>query len=91
MHVVGVSSLVILEVCRTVTKILTAQGILLDKTPDSGQQDFFRSLIDFGISSVIDFFVGMTIFILIRSKNMQFVKTRTTSSNHKDLFNQLTR
>ena len=91
MHVVGVLLLVILEVCRTVTKILTAQGILLDETLDSGQYDFFRSLIDFGISSVIDFFVGMTIFILIWSKNMQFVKARTISSNDQDLFNQLVR
>ncbi len=87
MHVVGVAALVFLEIWRTITKILTAQGTFFDKSIELDQDDFFMSLIDFGTASVIDFFVGITIFILIWSKNMQFAaKNRTASGHDKDRF-----
>ena len=87
MHVVGVAALVFLEIWRTITKILTAQGTFFDESIEYDQDDFFMSLIDFGTASVIDFFVGITIFILIWSKNMQFVtKNRTASGHDKDRF-----
>jgi hypothetical protein len=87
MHVVGVAALVFLEIWRTITKILTAQGTFFDESIEYDQDDFFMSLIDFGTASVIDFFVGITIFILIWSKNMQFAaKNRTASGHDKDRF-----
>ena len=88
MHVVGVAALVFLEIWRTMTKILTAQGTFFDKSSKKlDEDDFYMSLIDFGTASVIDFFVGITIFILIWSKNMQFAaKNRTASGHDKDRF-----
>jgi hypothetical protein len=53
---------------KIVVDALTSHGFGLDNDPNVlDREDYYRDLVDYGFSSVADFFIALGIFFLIRA------------------------
>ena len=71
-----------LNVFRTVVRILTMQGFWGDSDPmNYTVQDYERSLKDFAVSLAADFITSLAILRLIYAKNEDIINTLRLMSN----------
>lgn len=67
---------VLLNLGRSVTWAIFTQGFFLDEDPDNyTYDDFVRAIVNQTLSSITDFFNGISIFLVIYLKNKEVIQS----------------